>query len=97
MLDGKRFLPATGMPMRNIDCISSPLALAEPVPLTFASFRAKSLIPVIDCCDAKMATSVIADTLRGARRSEGHLTKREESSLRWTYNPLFGANKGILI
>ncbi len=43
MFDGKRFLPETGMPMRKIACISRPLALAEPVPLTLASLKAKSL------------------------------------------------------
>src|SRR4051812_47637634 len=44
MFDGNRFFPDTGMPMRKIACISSPFALAEPVPLTFASFSAKSLL-----------------------------------------------------
>jgi hypothetical protein len=43
MLDGKRFLPETGMPMRKIACISSPFALADPVPLTLAILSAKSL------------------------------------------------------
>src|SRR6187551_3092981 len=44
MLEGNRFLPDTGMPMRKIACISRPFALAEPVPLTFASLSAKSLV-----------------------------------------------------
>ena len=39
MLDGKMFLPDTGMPMRKIACMSSPLALAEPVPFTFADLE----------------------------------------------------------
>src|SRR5215469_16318749 len=43
MLEGNRFLPETGIPMRKMACMSKPLALAEPVPLTLASFRAKSL------------------------------------------------------
>ena len=42
MFEGNRFFPETGMPMRKIACMSSPLALAEPVPLTFASLNAKS-------------------------------------------------------
>ncbi len=44
MLDGNRFLPDTGMPIRKMACISSPLALADPVPFTVAIFSAKSLI-----------------------------------------------------
>ena len=42
MFDGKRFLPDTGTPMRKIARISRLLALDEPVPLTLASFSAKS-------------------------------------------------------
>ena len=37
------------MPMRKIACISSPLALAEPVPFTFASLNAKSFTPTLLC------------------------------------------------
>jgi hypothetical protein len=44
MFEGNRFLPETGMPMRKIACISRPLALADPVPFTLASLRAKSLM-----------------------------------------------------
>src|SRR5258708_12488602 len=47
MVEGNRFLPDTGIPMRKMACMSSPLALAEPVPLTLASLRAKSLILTI--------------------------------------------------
>src|SRR5713101_4345037 len=46
MLDGKRFLPETGTPIRNTACIRRPFALAEPVPLTFASLTAKSFTRV---------------------------------------------------
>src|ERR1039457_4761617 len=42
MLDGKRFLPDTGTPIRKIERISRLLALDEPVPLTLARFNAKS-------------------------------------------------------
>ena len=42
MFEGKRFLPETGMPMRNIACIKRLLALAEPVPFTLASLIEKS-------------------------------------------------------
>ena len=44
MFEGNRFFPDTGMPMRKIACISSPLALADPVPFTFASLNAKSFM-----------------------------------------------------
>src|SRR5713226_6963051 len=46
MFDGNRFLPETGMPMRKMACMSRPLALAEPVPLTLASLTAKSFTRV---------------------------------------------------
>ena len=49
MFDGNRFLPETGMPMRKIACMSRPLALAEPVPLTLASLNAKSLTRTARC------------------------------------------------
>jgi hypothetical protein len=49
MFEGNRFLPDTGMPMRKIACISRPLALADPVPLTLASLKAKSFVRTI-CC-----------------------------------------------
>src|SRR5690242_16360566 len=44
MFDGKTFFPDTGIPIRKIDCINSPLALAEPEPLTVAILKAKSLV-----------------------------------------------------
>ena len=44
IFDGNAFFPETGIPMRNTACMSKPLALAEPVPLTVAIFRAKSFI-----------------------------------------------------
>ena len=47
MFDGKMFLPVTGMPMRKIACINKLFALAEPVPLTVAILKAKSLMPLI--------------------------------------------------
>src|ERR1041384_1340818 len=43
MLDGKTFLPVTGMPMRKMACMSRLFALAEPVPLTVPILKAKSL------------------------------------------------------
>src|SRR6202140_5024316 len=42
MLDGNKFLPETGTPIRKIARISRLLALDDPVPLTLASFNAKS-------------------------------------------------------
>src|SRR5579862_5964900 len=42
MLDGNRFFPETGMPIRKIACIKRLLALADPVPLTLASLIAQS-------------------------------------------------------
>src|SRR6058998_486047 len=44
MLEGNRFLPETGTPIRKIACMIRPLALAEPVPLTLASLIAKSFM-----------------------------------------------------
>src|ERR1035437_7743145 len=43
MFDGKMFLPETGIPIRKIDCMSSALALALPVPLTVAILKEKTL------------------------------------------------------
>src|SRR6185369_791031 len=48
MLEGNKFLPETGIPMRKIACMRRPLALAEPVPLTLASLSANSL--TWSCC-----------------------------------------------
>ena len=56
MFEGKKFLPTTGMPMRKIACISRPLALAEPVPLTLASLRTKSLTR--SCAAARLTCAV---------------------------------------
>src|SRR3954465_8229074 len=55
MFEGNRFFPDTGMPMRKMACMSSPLALAEPVPLTLASFSAKSLILRTRCWCTELA------------------------------------------
>ena len=44
MFEGKTFLPVTGMPMRKIACMMSPLADAEPVPLAVAILKANSLV-----------------------------------------------------
>src|SRR5262249_34345183 len=46
MLDGNTFLPVTGMPMRKMACMSSPFALADPVPLTVPILNAKSLMGI---------------------------------------------------
>src|SRR5579859_1199168 len=56
MFEGKRFLPDTGTPMRNIASSSSELALADPVPLTLASLSEKSLTLVA----GRTATALIA-------------------------------------
>src|SRR5450755_4910734 len=48
MLEGNRFFPETGIPIRKIACISNPFALADPVPLTLASLSAKSFV-LITC------------------------------------------------
>ena len=44
MLEGKMFLPETGMPIRKIACMSRPFALADPVPLTVPILNAKSFV-----------------------------------------------------
>jgi hypothetical protein len=43
MFDGNTFFPDTGIPMRKIACMRRLFALAEPVPLTVAILKAKSL------------------------------------------------------
>src|ERR1700734_2663590 len=57
MFDGNRFFPETGTPMRKIERISRLFALDDPVPLTLASFSAKSLTLLRDCskCSAAMS------------------------------------------
>src|ERR1700747_3828983 len=51
MFEGSSFLPDTGIPMRKIACMRRPLALADPVPLTFASLRAKVLtLTILSWC-----------------------------------------------
>src|SRR5688500_7526551 len=45
MFDGNTFLPTTGIPMRKMACMSNPLALAEPVPLTVPILKQKSFTP----------------------------------------------------
>src|SRR5579863_7406581 len=47
MLEGKKFLPTTGMPMRKMAFMSRPLALAEPVPFTLAILMTKSLTRLV--------------------------------------------------
>jgi hypothetical protein len=44
MLEGKIFLGVTGIPILKIAFVNKKLALAEPVPLTFANLITKSLI-----------------------------------------------------
>ena len=48
MFDGKTFFPTTGMPMRKMACISSPFALADPVPFTVPILKQKSLVCIDD-------------------------------------------------
>ena len=43
MLEGKKFLPMTGMPIRKNDFMSRPFAEADPVPFTVAILTTKSL------------------------------------------------------
>jgi hypothetical protein len=38
------FLPETGMPIRKIDCMSRPFALADPVPFTVPILNARSFV-----------------------------------------------------
>src|SRR4029450_6458297 len=47
MFDGKTFLPVTGIPIRKIDCMMSPLADADPVPLAVAILNANWLMRVM--------------------------------------------------
>jgi hypothetical protein len=50
MFEGKTFFPETGIPMRKMACMSSPFALADPVPLTVPILKAKSfVIRAADC------------------------------------------------
>jgi hypothetical protein len=42
MFEGKTFFPVTGIPIRKMACMRSPLALADPVPFTVAILNAKS-------------------------------------------------------
>src|SRR3974390_3151882 len=58
MLDGNRFLPETGMPMRKMACMSSPLALAEPVPFTLANLKAKSFTRIEGCAGEETSGSL---------------------------------------
>ena len=44
MLEGNTFFPETGTPMRKMACMSMLFALAEPLPLTVATFTTKSLV-----------------------------------------------------
>src|SRR5579863_3468248 len=57
MFEGNRFLPETGTPIRKIARMSRLLALDDPVPLTLASFNAKSftLEPGRAKCSAAMS------------------------------------------
>src|SRR5580704_5540387 len=47
MFDGKMLRELAGTPMRRIDLANSPLALADPDPLTLANLTTKSLTAVI--------------------------------------------------
>src|SRR5918999_911475 len=51
MLDGNTFFPDTGIPIRKIACMMRLFALAEPVPLTVAILKAKSLTELIGWCE----------------------------------------------
>src|SRR5580765_3029850 len=77
MFDGKTFLPATGMPMRKMACISKLLALAEPVPFTVPILNAKSLTR--DSTELPLSTSDILYRLRHHRR---HVRRRASRRVR---------------
>src|SRR5687768_1552397 len=54
MLEGKMFFAETGIPILKIDFANMVLALAEPVPLTFANLTTKSFTPPLDDIHAKL-------------------------------------------
>ena len=55
MLEGNKFLPETGIPILKIACIKRLFALADPVPLTFASLMEKSFTRVVTVVLISMA------------------------------------------
>src|SRR5215475_11291020 len=69
MFDGKTFLPVTGMPIRKMACMSSPFALAEPVPFTVPILNAKSLMRELEGAAPLMFCSAIAYRRCGVPRS----------------------------
>ncbi len=69
MFEGKRFLPETGTPMRNIACTNRLFALAEPVPLTLASLIAKSFTRRGRSDGADLSLAVIVTSGRRSRQS----------------------------
>src|SRR5579863_9975146 len=75
MFDGKRFLPETGTPMRKIERMSRLLALDDPVPLTLASFKAKSFTLLRVCSKCSAAISGCD------RERDGHCEREQELEL----------------
>src|ERR1039457_1202105 len=71
MFEGNRFLPETGTPMRKIERISRLLAREEPVPLTLASFTAKSFTCERGCAKGCAAIS-------GCHRDRGGDRERDQ-------------------
>src|SRR5437660_1624426 len=73
MFDGKRFFPDTGTPMRNIARMIRLFALEDPVPLTLASFRAKSLTRSSRAGATSSAMSGHGDRRHAQRQRQGEL------------------------
>src|ERR1700686_1073381 len=87
MLDGKRFFPETGTPMRNIARMRRLLALDEPVPLTLASLTAKSLTS--EAVSRAASTTKSGHLHRRHRQRQGngqlellHIPRRRRAALR---------------
>src|SRR4029453_7421415 len=69
MFEGNTVFPVTGIPIRKIACMISPLADADPVPLAAAILTPKSLGGFINKVDSRqlpVASDVMADALQPA-------------------------------
>src|ERR1700694_2858177 len=82
MFEGKRFLPETGTPMRNIARIRRLLALDEPVPLTLASLTAKSF--------TSEAVSRTTSTAMSGNRHRRHRQRQRNGQLELLHVPRRG-------
>src|SRR3954453_14457494 len=88
MLDGNRFLPETGIPMRKIACMRSPLALADPVPFTFASLNAKSFTLGRVGCTLLVLPVDTSDQISACPRQQLDNAQRRDRSGRKHLRPL---------